>query len=157
VFYSPGHDFADALRRVKEAWPDAKVVAWVPAGYEPTQAVADVADEFRHTQHEHYGTRNLRALLSLVRQIRAERYDHFVVLFDSPKLRLLAALSKTRHCAHIPPRGKPIPLSDSPLATALTEARLRLQGRATNLAVQLAVRLLKTRVPGSGFRVPGKR
>jgi hypothetical protein len=142
VFHSPGHDFAGALRRVKEAWPTARLIAWVPASYAAPEAVEALADEIRRADRDRFGARNVYPLL---RQIRSERYDCFVVLFDSTRLRLFAALSGARERAWCPPLGSLGPLPNAPITVALREAALLVKGRAACAWIRLVVRILRVR------------
>ena len=99
VYYSEGLNYLERLRALRRREPDARICAMVPAGYCPSEAERAVADEIVEMECGHYSPRDVRACLRLVRRIRAERFDGFVVMFNSLQLRILAGLSGARRCA----------------------------------------------------------
>jgi hypothetical protein len=100
----------------------------VPPGY-PRAALAGTGADIIETECGAYGLRNLPALLRLVRSLRAARYDQFVVMFDSPKLRLLAGLSGARECRCHTVDGRVLPVRMAPLRTLLDTLARNLRGR----------------------------
>lgn len=150
VFYSKGPHFAETLRRVREAFPKTEVAAFVPPGYPVSEALKPLADEFVETERAQYAPWQLAACWRLVRRIRAERPDVFVVLFDSTQLRLLAALSGAPRPVLSPVKGELGPLVD-PVARVLARAVLRrVWGLVVFAVVWLAVRVLPVRKTVSG-------
>lgn len=141
VFYSPGHDLPGVLRRVREAWPDARIVAVLPDGYAPPSSVPELADEVVITERAHYGARDVQPLLRLIGRIRNARYHIFIVMFDSPKLRMLAALSGAEQRAWVPPRGRPVALPGSAAGVAARSLWRRVKGAAAYAGLWLAVRV----------------
>jgi DNA-binding transcriptional LysR family regulator len=96
AFYSRGPHFGRVLARLREEYPEADITAHVPEGF-PEAPVREHGARILYCG----GAPPLRALPSLIRSLRAQRYDLFVVIFDSPKLRLLAAASGAKQrCCH---------------------------------------------------------
>jgi ADP-heptose:LPS heptosyltransferase len=90
LFYSHGPHYTRVLKELRKQYPEAFITALVPKSY-PRTHLEGLADQVQETAEQAYGLRNLSGLRRLLSQIRAGHYDHFVVLFDSPKLRLLAS------------------------------------------------------------------
>ena len=63
--------------------------------------------------------------LRLIRRIRKERYEIFVVMFDSFQLRMLAALSGASRNMVCLPQGRLLPLSSNLLSVVLEELLLK--------------------------------
>jgi len=111
ALYRHGPHYIQMLRYLREHWPEARITAMTPPGY-PQEALEDLADEVLEMGRSTYRLRDLLALPALLRQIKAGRYDLFVVMFDSPKLRMLAALTRIprRACYTIDGRYFPLEL-----------------------------------------------
>lgn len=95
AFYSRGPHFLRMLKFLRTLHPHARITAVVPPSF-PAEAALGVANQVIKTQHAQWSLRQHRALRKLVRVLREGRYDLFVTMFDSPKLRLLAAMSGAR-------------------------------------------------------------
>jgi ADP-heptose:LPS heptosyltransferase len=80
-------------------YPGAVITAMTPPGY-PRDALTGLADRLVETAQRRYSPKQPGTLRALLRQIQAGRYDLFVVMFDSPRLRLLSALTgvRKRYC-----------------------------------------------------------
>jgi hypothetical protein len=146
VFYSKGRTFTDVLSHVKARQPNARLCALVPAGYPVSEAGWPTLDEVVQTGLPRYSWRNPLSFMRLVRQIRRPRYDAFVIAFDSPRLRVLSALSgATRlYCAM---DGQLLPLHGS-ISGTLADVLIRsIRGRLTYAYIWLIVRLLHVSSP----------
>ena len=99
AFYSHGPHYLRLLRYLRENCPDAEITAMAPPDF-PDEPLLNCADHVMHTGQPSYSLRDVRALRQLLRQIRSAHYDLFAIMFDSPKLRLLATLSgvRRRYC-----------------------------------------------------------
>ena len=95
AFYSHGPHYRRLLRYLRQKHPNAQVTALIPPDY-PADHIADDVDAVETTAQTGYGLSNPRGFIVLLRQIRRERYDRFVVMFDSPRLRILTALAGAR-------------------------------------------------------------
>lgn len=105
VFLSKGRNYGEVLRDVRHNYPQARIDAVIPKAYPLSEEEQTLADAILETEQAQYSPRAIRPLCRLIRRLRAPHYDLFVILFDSPKLRLLARLSRARNCAcHQPSR-----------------------------------------------------
>ncbi len=95
-FYSDGPHFMKALQAVRRAYPEAHLVAVTPEGLSAQPDVAQLADAVAVRP-------GMRRLVPWLRGYRAEA---MAVMFASPKLRVLAALSGARAVWHARPDGK---------------------------------------------------
>ncbi len=95
VFFSVGNDFAKVVRTVRARSQGAHITAMVPPGFS-TDGIA--ADEVVRMEVQRYRPWQVARLRRLAQQLRAGRYDRFVVLFPSPKLKMLASLSGAPRC-----------------------------------------------------------
>lgn len=145
AFYSPGHDFARVLERLHRAHPEAHVTAVVPAGYTVAGPLRDWADAVVETELERYTLGHPRALARLVSTIRRGRYDLFAVMFASPKLRVLAALSGAERNVWCTPDGSHVPLGASVAGALAGELARVLRGRLTYMGLWCAIRMRRTR------------
>lgn len=112
AFYSRGPHFLRMLKFLRTLHPNARITAVVPPSF-PAEAALGVANQVIKTQHAQWSPRQHRALRKLVRVLREGRYDLFVTMFDSPKLRVLASLSgaKIRQVYTIDGRYLPLRLA----------------------------------------------
>ena len=134
AFYSKGPHYLRMLHHLRQAYPNARLVALVPPGY-PVDVLQDRCDEVRTTPQAHYGLASPGALLNLIASIRNEHYAVFVVMFHSPKLRIVSALSGApqRMCYTADNRTFPVSLN---FATGIAAWLARnIQGRITYLRI----------------------
>lgn len=110
VFYSLGIEFDQIVKSIRNAYPDAHLTALVPSVYTDPAAVAPHVDEAKRTKHASYPTTRPWRIIGLIREIRRERFDVFVVIFFSFKLRLFAALSNAYEAYCWALDGRVIPL-----------------------------------------------
>ena len=95
VFFSIGSDFAKVVKTVRARHPGARITAMAPPDF-PMDGVA--ADDVVRMEVQRYRPWHVARLRRLARQLRAGRYDRFVVLFPSVKLKMLASLSGAPKC-----------------------------------------------------------
>jgi ADP-heptose:LPS heptosyltransferase len=118
------------LNHLRQAHPGARLIALVPPGY-PVDVLQDRCDEVQTTPQATYGLASPGALIKLIASIRNERYAVFVVMFHSPKLRVVSALSGApqRMCYTADNRYFPVSLN---FATGIsTWVARNIQGRIT--------------------------
>jgi len=134
VLYSRGPHFTRALQALRKTHPGATLTAIVPAEYGNKEALDGVADAVVATSG---------GAMEVLRTIRNGRYDVFVVLFDSPKLRLLASLSGARECMCCETDGYLTPLVESPPGVVVSIGLARLRGHITYVRLWILVRILR--------------
>lgn len=95
AFYSTGPHYVRMLRVLRENYPEAVIVAAVPATF-PFEVIADLVDEtMRLPEGGQRG--NLSAAMNVLQQLRRARCSHVVIMFDSPRLNVLTGLSGIPH------------------------------------------------------------
>ncbi len=112
LLYSYGPHFKQAARALRTRYPGSRITALLPPGY-PEAVIRDVVDDIIICAPEpEYGKTPGQAW-RLIKTLRRERYDVLVVLFDSLKLQLIAAMSGAgeRCCHHLDNRYEPLRLS----------------------------------------------
>jgi hypothetical protein len=142
AYYSRGPHFVRNLKTLRQAHPDAHLTAIVPPDY-PVESLGDRADTVEPLGLPADGRRDTRAVLRLARHLRAGRHDLFVVMFDSPKLRLLASLSGARRAECLTIDGRRFPVRFAPVAQFLGGLWRRARGNLTYARVWLVVRFRK--------------
>ena len=105
AYYSHGPHFLPMLDYLRAHFPGAAIVAFVPPNY-PAAVLDERADSVVVVEK----STSLPQLLTLRRLIRAQQYQLLVVMFDSPRLRLLAAGSDVPHCYCYGPNRRYLPL-----------------------------------------------
>jgi len=145
VFHSPGHDLRPVLNALHQTEPAADITLWIPKGHPLPEAISALADAVAETELPHYSPRHVRACLRLIRGLRAQRYDAFTVLFDSPQLRLLAALSGASQCWLATGDGRLTALPVNPLRVLAEETLRGIAGRLTYLRVWISVHFFPAR------------
>ncbi len=140
LYYSRGPHFTRTVRRVRHDFPRDRITVIVPPGFEK-RGLAQVE---RGTSED--GPVPLFPVPPLqflpiekangpavawrqLRVIRKARYDRIAIMFDSPKLRLLAALSGApeRWCYSV--EGRRFPLKRAIVATLFGTLWRHLRGR----------------------------
>lgn len=142
AYYSRGPHFARNLKVLRQRHPDSDITAIIPPDY-PAASLEGLADTVEPVGLASDGRRDLRALIRLARHIRRGRYDLFVVMFDSPKLRLLASLSGARRRECLTIDGRRFPVRFAPLAQALGGLWRRSRGHLTYARIWFVVRFFK--------------
>ncbi|HNR31308.1 MAG TPA: hypothetical protein PKI11_10500 [Candidatus Hydrogenedentes bacterium] len=130
AFYSRGPHFMRLLAFLREREPQAHITAVVPPGY-PKALLGNRADAVIETAKAQYAARDLAGIRDLLRTIRAGRFDEFVVMFDSPRLRLLAAFTGAARRSVFTVDGRCLPLTVSPVAVLVSWLYRSLRGRLT--------------------------
>jgi hypothetical protein len=127
AFYSKGPHFVRMLKRLRAEYPDEIIVAAIPADF-PIEVIERLADETIRFP-ETAGGASLAGSLQIVRELRKTKCSHMVVMFDSPRLNLLARLSgaSKRWCYSVD--GRLRPLSQPLTRLMLAPAWLRLCGQ----------------------------
>jgi hypothetical protein len=143
AFYSKGRGFLDVLRCLRAQYPGAELVAMTPPGYEMSSEEKAEASRVVATELAAYSAGSPRAFLRLVRQIRASRYDVFVITFDSTRLRILAALSGASSCAYCSLDGRIVPIGPTVAGTLAAAAARNAWGRVVYAWVWTVVRVAK--------------
>ena len=149
VFYGKGRTFLDALRSVKTYDPAAQVCAIAPAAYPISEDEIALTDEILETDRARFGARDIIPFLHLIGQLRGSRYDAFVILFDSPRQRILASLVGARQRLHCRLDGKVVELEYT-IPRVIGDAVLRnLCGRIVYVSLWVLVRVF--RVPPAAY------
>jgi len=138
LFYSLGPHFVRALRQVRAAHPHARITAIVPPGF--PKAMLEHADNVLTVPPPPHGLRNAAAL---VRVLREQRFDRLVVLFDSPRLRVLARLSGARERWCCGPDGRHAALEGGILGNLLRGLGRKIRGHLTWARIWLEIRLAR--------------
>lgn len=145
VFHGKGRDFLKALKAVRDWRDGADICGVFPANYRPTAKEIELMDAQISVQEEAYSPRNWRACLGLIREIRGERYDWFVILFNSTQLRILAHLVGARNSLWCRVDGRMEPLRGG-LPWALLEPAIRMAwGRIAYSLIWLITHSLKVK------------
>lgn len=145
AFFSVSQNFPAILQRLRAKHPNADIAAVIPPNYEASQAERDHASRIIVTEQAEYGPAHIRACLRLIRSLRKERFDRFVVVFDSPQLRILAALTGARKCECWDPDSQIIPLHRHLSAELAAVVLRKACGIAAALALYATVYLAPTR------------
>lgn len=146
VFYSRGPHYARALRFLRGRYPEAVVTAITPPGY-PHEALAGIPDRHLETALNAYPIAGMPGLTRLLRTIRNDRYDLFVVMFPSIKLRFLASFSGARWAYCFGPDGQFLPLNFAPVRLMLGWAKRRIVGHFTYARIWAIVHFQHVRLP----------
>lgn len=93
ALYSKGPHFVRMLQRLREEYPDETIVAAIPTTY-PFPAIQLFADATIRLPEAGETSPWVRPW-TVVRAIRRARCSHIVVMFDSPRLNLLARVCGT--------------------------------------------------------------
>ena len=138
AFYSKGPHFVRMLKRLRAEYPDEIIVAAIPSTF-PFDVIEGLADEtFRFP--EAADSASTAGSLQVVRELRRTKCSHVVVMFDSPRLNLLARLSgaSKRWCYSVD--GRLRPLSQPLTRLILAPAWLRLCGQLDYLRAKLGTK-----------------
>ena len=138
AFYSKGPHFVRMLKRLRAEYPDEIIVAALPAEF-PFDVIEGLVDETLRFP-ETAGGASLAGSLQIVRELRKTKCSHMVVMFDSPRLNLLARLSgaSKRWCYSVD--GRLRPLSQPLTRLMLAPAWLRLCGQMDYLRAKLGTK-----------------
>lgn len=135
AFYSKGPHFVRMLKRLRAEYPDETIVAALPADF-PSGVIEGLADETLRFPVPEEGASMSRAL-GIVRALRRARCSHIVVMFDSPRLNLLARMSGASKRWCFPADGRLRPLAQPLPRLLLAPAWLRLCGQMDYLRARM--------------------
>jgi ADP-heptose:LPS heptosyltransferase len=124
AFYSHGPHFLPLLQFLRTQHPAAEIVAVVPPNY-PADRIAERADTVLIVEKAD----SFRQLLGLRRLLREQHFNLLVVMFDSPRLRLLAAASGIPHRYCFGPNRRYVPLQHGVVRQLLRTLHRNLRGR----------------------------
>ncbi len=147
VFYSAAGPLRKALAAVRAHAPAATLTVLAPPSLPLDSPELQEADDVQALELKHYGPRNPVAALRLIWRLRRARYDGFAVLFASPQLRVLAALSGARARYVCRGDGGLAPLPAGPFRAVAGELLRALRGRIRYCRVWLSVRLRRAQEP----------
>jgi len=133
VMYSDGPHFEQAIDAARRRFTNAHVVALVPERLFPT-TMGDNADEVATAGS------SARDVFKAVRQ---QQFDGFVILFDSPRLRLLSALSGAGVRYWCDTAGELHASRGGATRIAADFLAMRLRGRLMYMWLYVAVRLFR--------------
>lgn len=138
ILYSYGPHFLRTVREVRQQEPDARITVYIPEGF-PLEMLQDLnVETLSLTQGA--GTKpTLASAFMLLRALRRVRLDQFVVLFDSPRLQMLAALSQAaeRWCYQLD--GSKTPVRPTFMGSFLQTVRRGMVGRIRYVKIWLHV------------------
>ena len=143
AFLSKGRNFVEILKSIRSAYPNAPIDAVIPHAYPLSDEERALVDRVVETEKTHYSPRDVGPLYRLVRQLRAPHYNLFVVMFDSPKLRLLARLSNAKACTLHRLDHRMIPIHPSTPRIVADVVFRNLWGRVVYGYIWLLVHLLR--------------
>lgn len=112
LFYSYGPHFIKTARSLRETHPQADITAFVPEHF-PVELLSGLNISSQPLLPDTGRGRAIKKVIAIIRAIRRERLDIFVVLFNSPRLQLLSTISgaKVRRCQLVDGREIPVRLS----------------------------------------------
>lgn len=143
VFYGKGRTFLDVLKAVRAQHPDARLCLIFPDAYPIAEAELAFASETLRIGNARYGLRDLAAFLDFTRRVRHARYDGFVILFDTPRQRILAALTGARKRLYCRFDGRVVPLQYT-LSGVVADAAFRaVWGRLAYAGLWVLVRVTR--------------
>ena len=136
ILYSQSDHFSRAVEAMQSALPDATLTALLPTGRDDLKNALPERVEVVETPAQ---------ALAVIRQLRALDADALCVLYPSPRLRVLAALSGARVRACCGEDGKLRPLDGGLFSVLASLASQRLRGEVRYAWLWLFVRI--TRAP----------
>jgi hypothetical protein len=150
LFCGLGPHVPSVLRRLRESDPGVRLTALLPLGFDLTGEERALVDEIQTNERQRYSPTEIGPCLRLVRRIRRAHYDTFVVMADSSRLRILAALSgaRTRICCH--PHGWIEPLHGTLPGIIVRSVARRALGAIVYAILWAVVRGVPTRTAGGG-------
>lgn len=112
LFYSYGPHFIKTVRSLRETHPQADITAFVPEHF-PVELLSGLNISSQPLLPDTGRGRAIKKVVTIIRAIRKEHLDIFVVLFNSPRLQLLSTISgaKERRCRLVDGRELPVRLT----------------------------------------------
>lgn len=147
VFYSQCEHFNRLVRAVRDQNPAAHICTMVPSGFDASRdaELAAAVDEVVETERASYSPLHPIALVRLARRIRNDRFDRFVILYETLKLRGLAAFSAAPVCECWTAYGRIKPVSSSPMSTLSGHIARTFSGRIRFLRIWWCVHFNRVR------------
>ena len=142
VFYSVGLHLEKCLHAVREDAEAPAIILFIPPGHSLKEREKALATEVVITELVHYSPKNVAACLRLLKSIKAEKLDEFVVMFDSLQLRLLASISGVNRRRWCDPRGRLSDLRGNAASILLREGFRRASGAIIYAMLWTLVRVL---------------
>lgn len=143
VFYSKGRNLVDVLRSVRSRYPQGHLAVFIPPGYVLSAEETACIDESIVTEHSVYSLRRPDVLLGLRSQLRCLGRGIFVVMFDTPKQRILAAVSGTEERLYFDMNRRLIPLRASIPSVLLGALARNIWGRLVYAGIWILVRITR--------------
>lgn len=134
ALYSRGPHFTRLIAQVRKVTPFARVIALVPPNY-PADHLEDLADEVV-TVGPARGLAGLRAVRERVRLAKA---DALVVMFDSPRLRMLAKVCPVRYRYCYTIDGRFFPVRMTLVRQTIESVTRAIRGRLTYRRIRRSV------------------
>lgn len=97
VFCNGGTHFTEVLCAARRKYPAAALCAFLRRDFEVTPTISSMVDTIRRIERDDYSIADAGAVGRLIRGIRNERFDLFIVLFDSVQLNVLGGISGARN------------------------------------------------------------
>lgn len=92
ILYSYAPHFRKAVQHLRNAYPNARIIAFVPPSF-PEDALSAYVDEQHACVPEPQQPKTMQQSWQLLQEIRKQQLDLFVVLFKSSRLQGMSALS----------------------------------------------------------------
>lgn len=143
VYWSPGRSLAGALEAMARLEPDARRCAIVPHGYVVSETERLLAQDIIESDRTRYSIHTPWPLLKWIMRLRHERFDVLAVLFDSPRLMLLAASAHARSTVYLRPNETLGRLSASLPGAAAALIGRRSRGHCAYAIVWILVRVFR--------------
>ncbi|HDP35382.1 MAG TPA: hypothetical protein ENN29_09765 [Candidatus Hydrogenedentes bacterium] len=140
VMYSYGPHFLKAVESAANNFPDATITALVPTNY-PAERLTSYGAQIRCCVPEPGAARSVGAVIRTLCAVRRGKYDVFVVLFPSVKLRVLAAASGAarRYCFGLD--NNLAELKGNPMRILCEQVARRIKGQLLYWKIWMHIRL----------------
>lgn len=142
VFYSPGRSLGEVLRAVRQVFPDGDISAIVPRGFSMSSADKSLCTAVIETCETAFSIRRPGSLAALAGRLRKERFDSFIIMFDSPRLRMFAGTIGAGETLYYTFDRRMQPIRGGTAGAAVMAAVNRIRGQAVYICIRLLVRLL---------------
>ena len=152
AFHSQGQSFFRILEVLRQQYSDADITAMVPAGYPVSEEERSLVNNVFEMELPEYSPRDVGPCIRLVRDIRKRRFDKFIVMFPSPQLQIMAALSGARDADYLMVDGRSFELFTSIFKVLFKLTSAVIKGHLRYLAIWANVRFCPVRVRQSRRR-----
>lgn len=141
VYGSQGRSLAGALEAVQRYAPGARICAIVSAECPADAAVRARAHEIIESGAARYSLRAPGPLWRWAARLRHERFDEWIMLFDSPRLLLLAGAAHPGRAGYLRPNGTMARMPRSLALAAIMLLVRYLRGRCAYAIIWTALRV----------------